>query len=317
MSAPTPTISAVMRAYNAEGYIAEALTSILSQTLPPLEVIVIDDGSTDGTPEELERFRDSIRVLGQSNSGHVQALNRAFSEARGDYVANCDADDIWDSRKLERQAEAVAAHSEIDIAFGAARVFGQRDGEWAMSTAEAPRAGLMSPQRFGPALYRSNPICPSTTVIRRRLHERLGPFADSRLICEDYDYWMRALRAGAVFYYDPEILVHYRRHDHNVSSDRLALHRSDYLVRSWNEDLIDSRPFVNDVMAQSLFHIGRDLCDRGQPREARAAFVDAIRRKPTLRALAWVLLLSAPEPYGRAAAERMVSIKRTLLPGTE
>jgi glycosyltransferase involved in cell wall biosynthesis len=315
VSSPAPTISAVMTAYNAEAYIGEALTSILSQTLPPLEVIVVDDGSTDGTPAELERFGANIRIHTQTNAGHPQALNRAFGEARGDYVAKCDADDIWDSRKLERQAEAVSVHPEIDVAFGAARVFGDRDGEWAMSTADAPRPRLMSPHHFGPALYRSNPICPSTTIISRQLHERLGPFADSPLITEDYDYWMRALRAGARFYYDPEILVHYRRHDRNVSSDRLALHRSDYLVRSRNEDLIDDGPLVDEVIARNLFHIGRDLSEQGRASEARAALVKSIRRKPTLRSLAWMLLLSAPQPYGLAAAERTASVRRRLLPG--
>ncbi len=171
----------------------------------------------------------------------------------------------------------------------------------------------MDRHRFGRTLFSSNPICPSTTLIRRRLYEKLGPFVDSRLVTEDYEYWLRALGAGALFYYDPEVLVHYRRHENNVSSDRLALHRSDFLVRSWNADVVDSRSFVNRILARDLFHIARDLSDQNRMREARAVFVDALRLRPTLRALVWVLILSIPERIGRTLADALVSTKHNLM----
>jgi glycosyltransferase involved in cell wall biosynthesis len=308
-----PTISAVMRVYNAEEYIGESLAAILSQSRPADEVVVVDDGSTDGTLEELARFRSEIRLVRQPNRGYAEALNRCFREARGDYVANCDSDDIWEPDKLARQVDALLAHPEIDIAFGPARFFGEREGEWGMIRGEDRSTGIMGRRRFARTMFRANP-CPSTsTLIRRRLYQQLGPFLEHHLVVEDYEYWMRALRAGAVFYYDPAILVRCRRHDNNVSSDQLALHRSDFVVRSRYADLVDSRWFAHTVLARDLFHIARDLSDRDRMREARAVFVDALRHRLTLRGLAWVLVLSAPEPYRRELADGLVSVKRGLM----
>ncbi len=308
-----PSVSAVVGAYQAERFIGETLESILGQTRPPDEVIVVDDGSTDGTARVLERFGERIRVVRQANSGCAAAFNTAFREARGDYVAECGADDIWEPDKLERQVRALEAHPEIDIVFCAARVFGHMEGKWGMPTAEDPSVGIMDRRRFGRTLYRANPVCPSTTLVRRRLYEQLGAFAED-IATEDYDYWMRAQRAGAVFYYDPSMLVRYRRHERNASSNHLAMGQTDLFVRRRDADLVDSRWLVRKVLARDYFVVGRLLRDHGRTREARAAFVTSLRHRPTLRGLAWALILSAPERYRPALGDRLVSIKRALYP---
>ena len=309
----TPSISTVVTVYNADRYIGEALESILSQTRPPEEVVVVDDGSTDGTPEELDRFRGDIRLIRQENRGHAAALNRGMGAARGDYLAKCDADDIWEPRKLERQAEAVQRHPEIDIAFAAARVFGDRDGYWRMPEGRRRQAGVLEPRRFARALFQANPVCPSSTLIRRALLERLGPFLEHRVVVEDYEYWMRALSAGAVFFYDPAVRVKHRRHGGNVSGYAPALQRSDLLVREWNAELPDSRTLVRRVRSRDLFHVARYLAEDGRPEESRAVMLEALRSWPTPRPLAWVMVLSFPERYQRAVAGRLLSIKRTLV----
>ncbi len=194
-----PTITAMVRVHNAEEYIGESLTAILSQTRPPDEVLVIDDGSTDGTPDELKRFGGDIRVVRQANSGYAGAFNRGFGEACGDYIATCDADDVWEADKLERQAQALLDHPEIDFAFTGARFFGLAEGP----RAPYPGAGLLEPRVLAWRLYCANSVCTSSTLIRRSLFERLGPFEDRAAPCEDYDYWLRALTAGAVSFYDP------------------------------------------------------------------------------------------------------------------
>src|SRR2546423_1499605 len=109
---PRPSISVVVPAYNAELYIAQTLEGILSQTLPPDEVIVVDDGSTDATLDELARFRGEVKIVNQTNRGTAGAHNTGFRMAGGDYVARCDADDIWAPTKLERQSEALVTHPE-------------------------------------------------------------------------------------------------------------------------------------------------------------------------------------------------------------
>src|ERR1700676_2964055 len=138
-----PSISAVIGAYQAERYIAETLESILGQAHPPDEIIVVDDGSTDGTVRVLERFAEKIRIVRQANRGCAAAFNTAFREASCDFVAECGADDIWESDKLERQVRALRMHPEIDIAFSAARVFGNAEGRWSMPAEEGMSAGIM------------------------------------------------------------------------------------------------------------------------------------------------------------------------------
>ena len=303
-----PTISVVVTVYNAERYIGESLTAILSQTHPPDEVIVVDDGSTDDTPAELAKFNKDIRVIVQTNQGHAPALNHGFKAAHGDYIAKCDADDIWTPNKLQRQTDALTTHPQTDIAFSGAWFFGLIEGP----RAPYPGAGLLDRGDFARRLYRANSVCASSTLTRRRLYERLGPFAED-VRAEDYDYWLRALAAGAVFHYDPEVLVHFRRHEDNISSNKLAMHEAELLVHSRHAELVDE-PLARKTVARDLRNIARLLSDRDQPREAQAAFLSSLRQWPTAQALAWALILSAPGRYRRTIAERLISTKRRLRP---
>ena len=300
-------ISAVVTVYNAERYIGESLTAILSQTRPPHEVIVVDDGSTDGTPGELDRFAADIRVITQPNRGHAPALNRGFGEARGDYLAKCDADDIWVPEKLERQLDALGRHPDIDIAFGGARFFGLIEGP----RAPYPGAGMLDQAQLARRLYRANSICASSTLVRRTMFERLGPFAED-LAAEDYDYWLRALGVGARFFYDPEVLVHFRQHHQNVSSDKLAMHRAELLVHRRHAALLKRPALTRRALARDHRHIGRELSDQDRADEARSAFLAALRLWPTVRAVVWALVLSAPASARRPLASRLVSLKRAL-----
>jgi glycosyltransferase involved in cell wall biosynthesis len=303
-----PTISAVVPVYNGERYIAQALTAILSQTHPPQEVIVVDDGSTDGTQRELERFRGEIRVVKQGNLGVAGAMNRCFEESRCDYMAKCDADDIWELDKLERQAQTVIAHPEVDIAFGGARFFGGSEGPRAPYSG----AGILDRHELARRLYRANFVCSGTTMVRRRLHQRLGPFVEG-LDCEDYDYWLRAVTAGAVFFYDPRVLTNYRTHENQVSSNLLRMHRAEYVTHGWHAALVEDPRLVRKVKARDLSNIARELSDEDRPREARAAFLAALRARLSPRLLVWVLLLSMPDRLRRPLADGLVSIRRALI----
>lgn len=313
MNRPGPSITVAIPAYQAERFIAETLESILAQTRAPDEIIVIDDGSTDGTVQELERFGDRIRIMRRPNGGCAAALNTAFRAASCDFVAECGADDIWEPHKLERQIAALRAHPQIDIAFSAARVFGARQGCWGMPDSESLDAGMLDRSSFARTMYRLNPICPSTLLIRRSLYGRLGPFAED-IGTEDYEYWMRSLRGGAIFYYDPEMLVRYRRHDSNASSNHLSMRQADLLVHRWYADEVEDNALVREVLAGDYFALGRILRNQHRTREARTAFVASLRQRPTLRALAWALLVSVPERHHDRLANRVISVKRALRP---
>ena len=303
-----PTISAVVPVYNTERYVAEALTAILSQTHPPDEVIVVDDGSTDGTLGELARFRGEIRVVRQGNLGVAGAMNRCFEESRCEYVAKCDADDVWELDKLERQIRAVLAHPEIDVAISGSRFFGSDEGV----RAPYPGAGILDQRDLARRLYRANFVASCATLVRRGLHRQIGPFVEG-LACEDYDFWLRAVAAGAVFFYDPNVLVKIRTHDNQVSGNLLRMHGAEYTAHCWHAELVDDARLVRKVRARDLSNIARVLSDEGRSREARATFVAALRQRLSPRLLAWVLVLSMPDRYRRPLADGLVSIRRTLV----
>jgi glycosyltransferase involved in cell wall biosynthesis len=311
-SLEVPTVTAVVGVYNGERFIGETLTAILGQTRRPDEVVVVDDGSTDGTAAVLAGFGEAIRVVGKPNGGCPSAFNRAFREARGDYIAMCGADDVWEPEKLAWQLEALQANPDIDMAFGGARNFGENELSWA----EPPGRGILDRRALIEHLFSENTICASSIVIRRRLCEQVGPFVEAygaaedrywndtlgmrgvttnaRFSGDDYDYWMRALKAGAIFHYDPRLLVRYRRHGGNVTRDALWVHRSACQVRHWHADLVENAALRRSVQATDMLRLGRLLLDAGHPRQARAAFWASVRRRSGLRGFAWTVIASLP-----------------------
>jgi glycosyltransferase involved in cell wall biosynthesis len=335
-SAPTPTVSALVGVYNGERFIGETIASVLSQTHAPHEVVVVDDGSTDGTLDVLAGFGDAIRVVRQENRGCPGAFNTAFREATGDYLAMCGADDLWEPRKLEWQLETLRAHPHVDVSIGGAMIFGAVNEPFV-----EPGRGLLDPQALAQTLFPFNIICASTVLIRRRLAEELGPFVEStnaeelaawfrslgagavwdsdalapyreRFSADDYDYWMRALARNATFHFDPRTLVRYRRHEDNVTNDTLWGFRSCCIVHARHEALIEDRAIVRSVFAMDLFRLGRRLADADRPRQARNAFLASLRQRRSVRVALWALLVSLPDWPRRRLAPRLVSLKRTV-----
>jgi glycosyltransferase involved in cell wall biosynthesis len=335
-TARTPTVSALVGAYNAERFIAETVQSILDQTHPADEVIVVDDGSTDATAAVLEGFGDAIRVIRQENRGCPGAFNTAFREAKGDYLAMCGADDVWEPRKLEWQLETLRAHPEVDVSIGGAQVFGVVSHMF-----DEPGRGILDPQALAQTLFPFNIVCASTVLIRRRLAEELGPFVENtteaefaewmdelgvgdvwdadvfapyreRFSADDYDYWMRALKRGARFHFDPRVLVRYRTHDANVTNDTVWGFRSCCLVHRWHADLIEDEALVRSVLAEDLFRLGRRLADADRPRLARTALVASLRQRRAPRVALWALLVSLPDRPRRQLAPKLVRLKRAI-----
>jgi glycosyltransferase involved in cell wall biosynthesis len=206
-----PTISVVMPAHNEKPYIGEALDAVLGQTRPPLEVIVVDDGSTDGTTDVVARYGDSVRLIEQENRGCPGAFDTGFRQARGDFVALSPADDVWEPRKLEWQQDTLAENPKIDVVFGAAEKFGLASGEHA----RPDRSGTLDGIWFAREMYRRNLIPDPSAVVRRSLYLDLGGYEP--LVGEDYEFWMRALAADAVFHFDPRPVVRLREHGGNLS----------------------------------------------------------------------------------------------------
>ena len=121
-SASAPWVSVVIPAFNAERTLGPAIESAFAQTYPKVEIIVVDDGSTDGTPAVLERYGDRIRGVRQKNQGEGAARNCGIEKAQGSLIAFLDADDLWDAAKLSAQVAVLTSSPEIGLVFAVARM---------------------------------------------------------------------------------------------------------------------------------------------------------------------------------------------------
>ena len=300
-------------AYNAEQHIGATIDSILAQTHPADEIIVVDDGSTDATLREIHRFGDQVRIIRRANGGCPAAFNTAFSAARGDYVAMCGADDLWAPTKLEHQAAAVTSHPDIDLAFAGSRSFGFVDAPWP----DAPGEGILEPRALRDVLYRENILCASSALIRRSLYERLGPFIETidgeRFACDDYEYWLRSLAAGAVFYYARGTHVFYRRHAGNATNSQTWVCRSRFATHQLHAATAGDPRLVSATLAADLRLQARHEVVDGTLGRARHTFRRSLAHQRNLRAMAFVMLLSLPETLAAGLIGRWEAVRPRLV----
>jgi glycosyltransferase involved in cell wall biosynthesis len=208
-------ISVIIPAHNVARFVREAVDSALAQTRRDIEVIVVDDGSTDGTADVLGDLDDPrLRVIRESHGGSAAARNAGLRMAAGELVAFLDADDRWAPVNLERQAAFLESHSGVDMTFGHSLVVDQEGRS--LGFRSSSRAGQVSLAQ----LLRVNEIGNgSCLLLRREALDRAGWFDPALAACVDIDVWLRvaSLRPGNVVAI-PEVLTFYRRRQGQISS---------------------------------------------------------------------------------------------------
>ena len=210
------TISIVIPAYNSELCLRETLESALAQTRPAFEILVVDDGSTDRTEEIARSFGDRIRYIKQKNQGIAGARNTAIREARGDWIAFLDHDDLILPQKLEKQAAAIEAGSNLVVVYSAFTYL-YPDGK-------TLRVDAFPAAKLWPAIRYRTPILPSTAVIRRSALLEIGGF--EKVYCvDDWHLWFRLVRrySASAFQDLPESLTMYRWWENNESKKFMAV----------------------------------------------------------------------------------------------
>lgn len=215
-----PLISGIVPVFNGERYLGETLNSMLAQTHSPLEIIVVDDGSTDGTTDVVAKYGDKVRYLRQENSGPAVARNRGLDAAQGEYIAFLDADDLWHPEKLTRQMGRFEARPELDLCITYIQNF------WIPELAEEAERYRDQPLSRPAAGYIGQ-----TLLARRRIFETVGQFNPVLRHSETRDWFLRAQESGAVLEILPEVLVYRRLHEANtIRSHALAsASRDEYL----------------------------------------------------------------------------------------
>lgn len=226
---PSPLrISCVIPVFNGADYLAESLESVLSQTHPPFEVIVVDDGSTDSTPAVAQAYGSRIRYVRQDNAGPAAARNRGVELSLGELVAFQDADDLWHPTKLARQVARFVARPELDLSVVHLQNF------WEEELAEEARRFADHP------LARPRPGYTAQAIMaRRQLFSSVGSL-DPKALHKDIAIWLiEALQRGAVMEVLPEVLVRRRIHGSNRSRARAGVDGDELLAIA--KAMIDQR----------------------------------------------------------------------------
>lgn len=218
-----PTISVVIPLYNKEREVARAIRSVLAQTLQPLELIVVDDGSTDRSAAEVEAFREPLaRLIRQPNGGVCAARNRGIAEARGEYVALLDADDEWEPGFLSEIVSLITRYPGCGIYCTAFHILG-REG---LVPAPCPEGRGIVENFFRDSAHRYIAI-PSAVCIPRRVLQEVGGFPEGMKIGEDLYVWIEIARRYRVCF-SPERLVRYARDASNRSAASYTPERTRY-----------------------------------------------------------------------------------------
>ena len=209
-------ISVIIPVYNGEHYLAEAIESALAQTWEPIEIVIVDDGSTDGSADVASRFASSVKYDLQPHAGPGAARNRGARLARGEYLAFLDADDLWLKEKLKLQMAAMQGSAPPDAVFGHVEQFVSPD---------------LSPDQAAKMDWQPAPMparLPGTMLVRREDFEKVGCFSTALRVGEFIEWYARATELAFQDIIIPEVILRRRIHADNSG----ILHRdarSDYV----------------------------------------------------------------------------------------
>lgn len=196
-----PCVSVIIPVFNGERYLAEALASVEAQTRPADEILVVNDGSTDRTPQRLaECAGPRLRALHRAHSGIAATRNAGVAQARGEWIAFLDADDLWMPEKLSLQLAAVGQHPGAQIILGGLEQFVSPE----LTAAERAALAIPHPQS-------NAPHC-GTMLAHRDLFRRVGLFDETLRVGEFIDWFARAREAGEAVLMLPQMLMRRRRH---------------------------------------------------------------------------------------------------------
>jgi glycosyltransferase involved in cell wall biosynthesis len=203
------SVSVIIPTYNYGRFLTEAISSALEQTHPPLEIIVIDDGSTDDTADVAERFSAQVTYIRQENAGVSAARNRGVAESSGELIAFLDADDIWEPTKLEKQVAKFCTDAAVGLVHCEMRIFDSGTGETVGMDLGGVEEGAAESLLLWE--YPTVNVSGSVIVVDRRAFEEVKGF-DTKIKCgEDWDFCYRVARKFKVGFV-PEPLVNYRSH---------------------------------------------------------------------------------------------------------
>lgn len=298
-----PLLSVIMPSYNTAHFIGEAIDSVINQDYPHIELIVVDDGSTDGTVETVRAYGERIQLITQQNQGSAAARNAGLAVARGELIAFLDSDDVWLPGKVRTQVEYLRRNPQVQMVYGRWNVWKpEADGSFAPPTtlesekstsAEPPGIVAEGSGWLYNRLLFASLLHTITVLARRSLIEAVGPFDTALKRGQDYDYWIRASRITEIHQID-RILAQYRLHGEGCirkwpheNYERIVVEKA---LAQWGlEGPEGERTEANVIrhrLAEISFSFGYHHFWEGDARLALKAFAHAAGRQPG-RLAAW------------------------------
>jgi glycosyltransferase involved in cell wall biosynthesis len=287
-------VSVVMPVYNGERFLQQSIRSVLAQTYRHVELIVVNDGSTDGSATVLESFGAQLTVMQQSNSGVAEARNAGIRAARGEFIAFLDQDDWWQPEKIERQVECFSRDEQIGLVHTAAAYHDDvSGGDAGGSSPDAVRlTGFCYEQ-----LLLDNLICNSSVMVRRSVLDAVG-LVDTTVqgnTVQDYELWLRIARRFS-FDYVPKQLTIWRLHSGQGYWKRRTMLTQELQLL---ERHLAEPPtgLLRLRLAALLEELGRVYLDAGESSQARHYFARSFQMHPSRRNAIFCVLSYLPRTF--------------------
>ncbi len=292
----SPLVSVIIPAYNAAVLVAETIDSVLAQNYPSVEILVVDDGSTDETAKVLQCYGDRIRYFHQENwGGPSRPRNVGLRNATGELVAFFDADDLMAPEKLQTAVDVFERFPKVDFTFSSFRGI-QEDGAThradfleryqnfrsEIQSEEGSTIGVMAGRAVFRQLLGANFIGTSSVVCRRSVFDQVGEFDESMLNADDVDMWRRIAYAGYQFAFIDEILHSYRKTAGGISAG--GAKRYPAILSGIRKQLqleleADERALLNDKINQLELGYAAALGLGGDRAAARRVYREVLAKK--------------------------------------
>jgi glycosyltransferase involved in cell wall biosynthesis len=284
------SVTAALTTYNRAHFLPGALESVFAQTRPPVEVLVVDDGSTDDTPNVLAQYADRIRIVRQANGGRSAARNTAVREATGRFLSFLDSDDRWLPHKLERQVPVLESDDGVGLVHGHVDLIGPDDEPLPEETArhhEAFSAAHREPVTY--AGYAFDCRCFSSAVTVRVDAVREVGLYDPELLLDDYDLYLRLALSWRIVFLEGSAVALYRHHPGQMTTYELTMGQiqtaEKHLRLLAAHDDVPDRELAHRNFELMLARSWAVLADQ---RRSRRHLLKALRLDPALLREPWV-----------------------------
>jgi glycosyltransferase involved in cell wall biosynthesis len=313
VSPETPLVSVIIPNYNHARFLGDAIRSVLAQTYRPVEIIVVDDGSTDNSAQVAAGFADQIRYIYQTNAGLSAARNTGLRAAKGELIGVLDADDMYEPNFLETLVAALQADPQADGVYCGYQFVDETNNPLPqIENRPVPSADLY------PALLDGNFFVPESVFLRRHVYDEVGFFDESLRACEDWDVWLRAAKKFRIIH-SPHILTRHRVLAGSMSTDPLRMLTARLAVLKKH---VGEEPASADAStahrAYGRAYLGScvEYLQYGHPERAYECFQKMANICPSLllEVDTYYQLGCGDQPKGRMGDLASLNVKRSSLP---